>query len=1004
MTSQEQGKEDRMSTRISLSIFSLTAILTVSLCGLSQPTGESKTLHGSVHPLAAISTDNGLVPDIKPLSLKIYIAPNPVERVDLEKLLVDQRTSGTPSYHQWLTPEQFGESFGISTSDEAKVRSWLKSQGFTGVSLSRSRTVFDFSSTVGQASSAFHTSVHSLMYKGQKHFANTSNISLPGAISNLVLAVAGLNDFRPTPQHISLSRPARPQYTTTDDQVFSFAPGDIALEYDLQPLYASGIDGTGITAVVIGQSDIDVNDIRAYRAAFNLPANDPKVLLVPGSTDIGIVPETEVEADIDLEVLGGVARGANLLYVQDSDVDAALQYAIDQNLGSVINFSYAGSEYIGQTWGEEQATYQLLAQQANAQGITILAASGDTGAAGSDLRAPAVGGMVVSSPADIPEVTGVGGTSLPYDSHGWINQWFSTTNDAYGASLLAFTPEVTWNDSMVPTSISVGSLSASSGGASLLYPKPAWQQGPGVPADGARDVPDVSMYSMNNGAGYIICYAGDCPAGQMPDGLSSGTIWGGTSASTPVFAGVVVLLNQYLLKNGPITSPGLGNINPTLYQLAANATGVFHDITQGNNMVPCEIGTPDCTTGTEGYNAGPGYDLATGLGSVDAYNLAYEWASYSPAATTLILVANPQPVTVGENITLKATVVAGSGIPTGTVSFYSVTNPFSQATLLATVTVDSDGTASFAAGSVQSNVGAYYAAYSGATGYSASLGGPIAVAKQPTVTPTTTTLVASSDQIALGSSLTLTANVTATSGEPTGGTVAFMDGTTSLGTAALSGGESSISISTLSAGSHSITATYQPLAGSDYSVSTSAPITVKVNAPDFTLSATSTSLTVTAGSTATTTLNIAPLNGFSGSMPTMSCSGLPSGANCAFGTPVKQADGSTNIPLSITTAATKAEVQGTQSRSGFYLAFLPLLFCIGRRRKALVRALYSFALFACLAVIGLGASGCGGGSGVANGGGNQGGSGGDTPVTNTVTVTASSAGITHQVQITLTVN
>jgi subtilase family serine protease len=134
--------------------------------------------------------------------------------------------------------------------------------------------------------------------------------------------------------------------------------------------------------VVIGQSAIDLNDIRTYRAAFNLPANDPKVVLVPGSTNIGHIPETELEADLDLEVLGAVARGANLVYVQDADVNAAMQYAIDQNLGSVISSSYAGAEYIGQTWGTEQSTWQLRAQEANAQGITIVSASGDTGAAG----------------------------------------------------------------------------------------------------------------------------------------------------------------------------------------------------------------------------------------------------------------------------------------------------------------------------------------------------------------------------------------------------------------------------------------------------------------------------------------------------------------------------------------------------------------------------------------------------------------------------------------------
>jgi subtilase family serine protease len=1012
-----------MSIRVSSIVFTLSALLMGSLCGLSQSTGQVKTLRGSVHPLAAVSADNGLLPDFTPLpNLKIYIGPTPAKRIALEKLLVDQRTEGTSTFHHWLTPEQFGQKFGVSASDEVTVRSWLASQGFTGIKLSKSRTVFSFSGTVGQASAAFHTSIHSLTYKGQKHFANTSAISLPQSVSKLVLAVTGLNNFYLTP-HNALSGQDQPQYAATSASTPVLAPGDIALEYDLNRLYSSGIDGTGITVVVIGASDIDLNDIRNYRAAFHLPANDPTILLVPGSTDPGH-NENEYEADMDLEFLGAVARGANLLYVEGSDTEAAFQYAIDQNLGSVISDSFGSSEYIGEPWGEMQASKEFLVQQANAQGITILAASGDAGAANQDkgLRvtvngqsvAVATHGLTVDWPADVPEITAVGGTSLPKDASGGIKQWFSNSNDAYGTSLLTYTPEVTWNESMVPSSLEIGSITASGGGKSLLYPKPAWQQGPGVPADGARDVPDVSMIAGT--PGYIICTSvvsngktdGACKPGSMPNlvpitnGGTGGGSASGTSASTPVFAGIVALLNQYLLKNGTIPSPGLGNINPNLYQLAASTTDVFHDVTQGNNMVPCLVGSPDCTGtgtfGTEGYNAAPGYDLATGLGSVDGYNLAYEWALHSLAPTTLTLTASQQPVLVGQTVTLTATVAANGGTPSGTVSFYSLTNVYSQAALLGTVTVDSNEVATITIGPIANNIGAFYAEYSGVTGYSPSFGGPVTVF--PAAVPTTTTLAASSSEITSGSSVTLTANVTPASGTLTGGAVTFTDGTTTLGTTDLSGGKADLSIATLSAGSHSITATYQPSAGTNYSVSTSAPVTVKVDGPDFTLTATPSSLTTTAGSTASTTLNVAPLYGFSGATPTIACSGLPTGATCASGTPAKQNDGSTNIPLKITTATTTAAVERMQFRSGFCLAFLPLLFCLGRRRKAFVRALYGFVLFASLAVFGLGASGCGGGPGSSIGGGQ----GGNTPTTSTVTVTASSAGISHQVQITLTVN
>ena len=159
---------------------------------------------------------------------------------------------------------------------------------------------------------------------------------------------------------------------------------------------------------------------------------------------------------------------------------------------------------------------------------------------------------------------------------------------------------------------------------SLFFPQPQWQTAAGVSDKNARAVPDVALTAAFHDGYTIITNGSAAPVS-------------GTSAASPVFAGIVALLNQYERSNGQ------GNINPNLYRLARAQTNVFHDITTGNNIVPCVIGTPDCTTGSFGYYAGPGYDLVTGLGSVDAYNLVTEWNVATPQSNVVPSCA-PDPV------------------------------------------------------------------------------------------------------------------------------------------------------------------------------------------------------------------------------------------------------------------------------------------------------------------------------------------------------------------------
>ena len=462
-------------------------------------------------------------------------------------------------------------------------------------------------------------------------FANSNEPSVPRALAGAVIGISGLDDFYPKrPAHPLRPRGAIPDFTSGSNHYL--APGDIATIYDLTPLYNGGYSGSGLSIAVMGQTDIVMSDISDFRAMFNLPAIVPTKVLV--GSDPGVNQSDLQEADLDLEWAGAVARNASLIYVYARNVFNAVTHAVNQNLAPIISHSYGGCEPgASSTVGQ---SYQHIAQQANAQGITWVAASGDAGPAGCNSQADATAtqGLAVNLPASVPEVTGVGGTEF---NDGSGNYW-SSSNGANSGSALGYIPEEAWNDTS-----SVGTLAASGGGVSIFFAKPVWQTGPGVPGDGARDVPDLALSASASHDGYLYCNNSSCVA-QNP--LSVNTLIGGASVSTPVFAGILAVLQQYQLAHSFQTTPGLGNINPTLYRLAPNVGGVFDDIITGNNIVPCTPGSMDCPfSGSFGFSAGSGYDLVTGLGSVDAWLLASSWH------TSQCTYALPAPTTVSSQIT-----------------------------------------------------------------------------------------------------------------------------------------------------------------------------------------------------------------------------------------------------------------------------------------------------------------------------------------------------------------
>ena len=606
--------------------------------------GQTVKLGNHVHPRAQRAFDQGAVAaDFAMDGLSLMLAPSAEQQAQLDAFLAAVQDPNSPNYRQWLTPEQFADRFGLSSGDLDQVIAWLQAEGFTIRTVAPSRNWVAFSGTASRISRTFGTEIHRFDVDGEPHFANISDPSVPAALGGVVGTIRGLHDFGMRAPRSNLT----PAYTAASGNHY-VAPADLATIYNLNGIATNGYDGSGQKLVVVGQSGIDLNDIRNFRSLFGLSAKDPQIVLVPGAPDPGVVSGDEVEADLDLEWAGAAARNASLIYVYSRNVMDALQYAVAQNLAPVIAMSYGSCETAG------GASLRTVAQQANAQGITWIAASGDDGAAGCESATATVAshGLSVILPASIPEVTGVGGTGFVEGSGTYWG-----TNGTMLGSALAYIPETSWNDTTSRR------LAASGGGASSIFSKPPWQAGPGVPADNARDVPDVAMLASPQHDGAILCSGGSCANGLG----STFSVVGGTSLSTPVFAGIVTLLNQYLVNTGTVAKAGLGNINPALYGLAQTSTDIFHDITTGNNAVPCRANSTNCTAGTMGYQAGPGYDLVTGLGSVSGGNLVTEWQNFHPAPPALSTVTIT-PTTVAGGASATVTVVLTSASPTNGIS------------------------------------------------------------------------------------------------------------------------------------------------------------------------------------------------------------------------------------------------------------------------------------------------------------------------------------------------
>jgi hypothetical protein len=767
-------------------------------------------LKGNVHPLARPEFDSGAVADSQPMTrMLLTLERSAAQETALQQLMDAQQTRGSASYHAWLTPAQFGTQFGPSDADVQAVTDWLTKQGFQVAKVAAGRSAIEFNGTVAQVRNAFHTEIHKFAVNGEEHIANVSEPSIPEALLPVVKGVAALNTF-PRKAHLHNKGVYRWQRDTgqikplftygTTPVNFAMAPGDFAKIYNIQNYNTTpGVnDGTGQTIAVIGQSNIDANDVIAFRTLFGLPQNFTQANnVIVNGPDPGLQLGTgdEQESDLDVEWAGAVAPGATILLITSSTtqsnptqitpgIDLSALYAVDNNLASVISESYGSCEPGLGAAGNQ--FYNALWEQAAAQGITVVVSTGDSGSAGCDPTGnfpnEATNGIAVSGIASTPFNVAVGGTDFDPSAQPTTppNQYWSATNGPTFASALMYIPETTWDDSLCafnyPAACNAvdpngADIAAASGGPSNCaifsgsncstgYPIPAYQKGfhtsqyPSV-----RTIPDVSLFASNgqNGVAVIICQADVNPSGascSLSSPFTDFTLLGGTSAATPPFGAIVALISQ-------TTGGGrMGNLNYGLYFLAAhdtfytgnqcasslpatpNAACIFNDVTKGNIAVACLKGSTSAVDGSTSwcqgagstlgvtvangsvaYGAGPQYDLATGLGSINVANLLAKWSTFARTATTTTVTSPTGGTPSGTSFSATVTVTPAGA--TGDVSLNALAS--NGTTVLGSFgpfTLNSSGVATATTNLLPPNTASVSATYGGDSTHAMSTSTP----------------------------------------------------------------------------------------------------------------------------------------------------------------------------------------------------------------------------------------------------------------------------------------
>ena len=476
--------------------------------------------------------------------MRIVLRSSPEQSRELRRVLDEQQDKRTANYHQWMTPEEFGNAFGADENDIKQVSQWLAKQGFKVENVTKGKRVIQFSGTSGQVEQAFQTEMRSFQVNGENHVSASREISVPEALAPAIAGVNGLHNFF-RKGHMGdvqkISELKRGPKFTSGSGVHYVGPADFATIYNTTPLLQAGINGTGVTIAVVGRSDILMSDVQTYRQLFNLPVNDP--IFINAGQDNGTEPGDDGESDLDVEIAGGIAPNATVKFVVGTptfNVDGitnSIEYIVENNIADIMSISYGSCEAVEGVGGNQ--LNNALFEQAAAQGISVFVASGDNGPAGCDNSNNTfeTGGYAVGSEAATPYSVAVGGTEFFGDptSTTTTTYWSSATNSLYLNSALTYIPEYPWNEARAANFTSTASsglagLWSGSGGISAYYTKPSWQQGPGVPTSdpallGGNWVASINI--TNPGSGYTTAPAITFGTGCVASPQATATISGG---------------------------------------------------------------------------------------------------------------------------------------------------------------------------------------------------------------------------------------------------------------------------------------------------------------------------------------------------------------------------------------------------------------------------------------------------------------------------------------------
>ena len=573
-----------------------------------------RPIHGNTPAAVARLHALGNVPATNQLHLSIALPLR--DPAGLDTLLKNLYDPASSSYRHYLVPAQFAEQFGASKADYQALIKFAQQSGLKVTGTHPNRLVLDVAGSVAEIERTFQVQMHVYNHPNEKRtfYSPATEPTVDAEVPVQILSVSGLNDYSlPQPASLHMMPPNQPSGSPTEA---GSGPGGSFRGLDFRAAYVpkSPLNGAGQSVALVEFDGFYSNDIAAYESASGLPYTT--LITIPiqdtnnmniGVTNISTDGNQEVSLDIEMAVAMATNLNSVLVYEERMSIfnwpDMLSQIA-DDNLAAQISCSWFNSH----SPGPDPASEQIFMQMA-AQGQSFFSASGDGDAF--------VG--LVPFPDDSPNITMVGGTTL-------------TTTRPLGSRVT----ETAWNSGLQGSQY-VGT----GGGISTSYVIPSWQQGiNSFLTNGgstlARNVPDVALTADNIWVNY-------------GNGQSGAFL--GTSCAAPLWAGFMALVNQQAVAAG---KPVVGFINPAVYEIANESiyNSVFNDITTGNNKWPAS---------PNGFYAGPGYDLCTGLGTPNGTNL-------------INALVSPDPLIVVSNAGFGATSLPGGGGFNQTTQDYNLTN------------------------------------------------------------------------------------------------------------------------------------------------------------------------------------------------------------------------------------------------------------------------------------------------------------------------------------------